>query len=205
MIYFGTGHEIKSSREEFILVGLSAFFLLLGIFLIGSVLTSRLILTADSIELKYLVSSKLLRRSDIAGFRILPTQYIPTLVLEPKSAEQKKLKIPLYFRTDEAFADWFIDISNLDREDLQKSKAGLEAAAVAVDSPGMETSEARIGKARSVVKILNLAAGITPVWAWIYPNPYPLPILPVRALPFIATILLAPPPALSHIHTHPNP
>jgi len=92
MLYFGTGHEIKSSREEFILVGLSALFLLLGIFLMGSVLTSRLILTADSIELKYLVSSKLFRRSDVAGFRILPTQYIPTLVLQPSPPSRKNSK-----------------------------------------------------------------------------------------------------------------
>jgi len=191
VLYFGTGHEVKSSRDQFMLVGLSSLFLLLGIFLISSVLTSRLIVSADSIELKYLVSSKLFRRSDIAGFRILPTQYIPTLVLQPKSAEQKKLKIPLYFRTDEAFAEWFTDISNLDREDLQKSKAELEAAATTVESPGMETSEERIGKARSVVKILNLAAGITAVWAWIYPSPYPLAMLAVGALPFIAIILLA--------------
>jgi len=98
VLYFGTGHEVKSSRDQFMLVGLSSLFLLLGIFLISSVLTSRLIVSGDSIELKYLVSSKLFRRSDIEGFRILPTQYIPTLVLQPKSAEQKKLKIPLYFR-----------------------------------------------------------------------------------------------------------
>src|SRR5258708_35683244 len=59
MLYFGTGHERKSSRGEFILVGLSAFFLLLGIFLISSVVTSRPILTAYSTELKSFVSSNL--------------------------------------------------------------------------------------------------------------------------------------------------
>jgi len=173
------------------LVGLSSLFLLLGICLLGSVLTSRLILSADSIELKYLVSSKLFRRSDIAGFRILPTQHISTLVLQPKSAEQKKLKIPLYFRTDDAFGGWFIDIPNLDREEFQKSKAELEAAAAAYASSTMEASEDRIARARTTVKILNLAAGITAVWAWIYPSPYPLAMLAAGALPFIAVVLLA--------------
>jgi hypothetical protein len=190
MIYFGTGHEVKGPRDEFMLVGLSALFLLLGIFLMGSVLTSRLILSADSIELKYLVSSKLFRRSDIAGFRILPTQYIPTLVLQPKSAEQKKLKIPLYFRTDEAFAEWFIDIPNLDREELGRSMAEVEAV-VARDTLGIDATEERIASAYRTVKILNWAAGITAAWAWIYPNPYPLAMLAAGVLPLIAIVLLA--------------
>jgi len=190
MIYFGTGHEVKGPREEFMLVGLSALFLLLGIFLIGAVLTSRLILTPDSIESKYLASSKLFRRSDIAGFRILPTQYIPTLVLQPRSAERKKLKIPLYFRTDEAFPAWFIDIPNLDHDELGHSMAELEAV-VARDSPGMDATEERIAAAYRTVKILNWATGIAAVWAWIYPNPYPLSMLAVGVLPLIAIVLLA--------------
>jgi hypothetical protein len=191
MIYFGTGHEMTSMRQQAIFVVLSFLFLLLGIYLISAVVTSRLILNADSIELKYFLSSKLFRRSDIAGYRILPTQYISTLVLQPKTVEQKKLKIPLYFRTDEAFAEWFIEIPNLDREELQKSEAELEAASAAHDSPSMESREERIAKARSTVKILNLAAGIAAVWAWIYPNPYPLAMITIGVLPFIAIILLA--------------
>lgn len=190
-IYFGTGHEVTSKRQEFMLAGLSALFLLLGIYLISAVLTSRLILGPDSFEARDFLSSKLLRRTDISGFRILPTQYISTLVMQPKAAQQKKLKIPLYFRTDEAFAEWFIDIPNLDREEFQKSEAELEAVAAADYSPGMEASEERVAKARSTVKILNWAAGITAVWTWIYPTPYPLAMSAIGVLPFIAIILLA--------------
>jgi len=190
MIYFGTGHEVKGPRDEFMLVGLSALFLLLGLFLIASVLTSRLIVSADSIELKYLASSKLLRRSDIAGYRILPTQYISTLVFQPKTAERKKLKIPLYFRTDAAFGEWFIDIPNLDHEDLGQSMAELEAV-VARDTPGIDATEERIAAGYRTVKTLNWAAGLASVWAWIYPNPYPLAMLAAGVLPLIAIVLLA--------------
>lgn len=190
IIYFGTGHEMTSLRSQFTLVALSFLFLLLGIYLITAVLTSRLILGPDFIEVKDFLSSKLLRRSDIAGFRILPTQYISTLVFQPKDAQRKKLKIPLYFRTDEAFALWFIDVPNLDREEFEQSQAELESAA-ASDNPGMEASEERILRARSIVKIMNWAAGIAAVWAWIYPNPYPLAMLAIGALPFVVIVLLA--------------
>jgi len=154
IIYFGTGHEMTTMQSQLILIGLSLLFLLLGIFLIGSVLTSRLIVSADSIELKYLFSSKLLRRSDILGYRILPTQHISTLVFQPKATEQKKLKIPLYFRTDGAFGQWFIDIPNLDREELGQSMAELETV-VARDTPGIDATEERIAGAYRTVKTLN--------------------------------------------------
>lgn len=188
--YFGTGHEMTSVRSQFALVVLSFLFLLLGIYLITAVLTSRLILGPDFFEVKDFLSSKLLRRSDIAGYRILPTQYISTLVFQPKAAERKKLKIPLYFRTDAAFGEWFIDVPNLDSEDLGQSMAELEAV-VARDTPGTDAIEERIAAAYRTVKILNWAAGIASVWAWLYPNPYPLSMLAVGALPLIAVVLLA--------------
>jgi len=190
IIYFSTGHEMTSVRSQSILVVLCSLFLLLGIYLISAVLTSRLILGTDFIEVKDFLSSKLLRRSDIAGYRVLPTQYISTLVFQPKPAERKKLKIPLYFRTDNAFGEWFIDIPNLDREDLSQSMAELEAV-VARDTLGIDATEERIAAAYRTVKILNWAAGIASGWAWIYPNPYPLSMLAVGVLPLIAIVLLA--------------
>jgi hypothetical protein len=190
IIYFGTGHEMTSVRSQLALVVLSFLFLLLGIYLITAVLTSRLIFGPDFIEVKDFLSSKLLRRSDIAGYRILPTQYISTLVFQPKAAELKKLKIPLYFRTDQAFREWFIDIPNLDHEELGQSMAELEAV-IARDTPGIDATEERIAAAYRTVKTLNWAAGIASVWTWIYPNPYPLAMLAAGVFPLIAIILLA--------------
>jgi len=190
IIYFGAGHEMENDRQKFIFVGLSALFLLLGIYLIGAVLTSRLILGPDFIEVKDFLSSKLLHRSDVAGFRILPTQYISTLVFQPRAAERKKLKIPLYFRTDRAFGQWFIDIPNLDHEDLGQSMAELETV-VARDSPGIDATEERIAGAYRTVKALNWVTGVATVWAWFYPNPYPLAMLAAGVLPLVAIVLLA--------------
>ena len=77
---------------------------------------------------------------------------------------------------DEAFAEWFIDISNLDQEELGQSLAELEAV-VARDTLGIDATEERIASAYRTVKILNWAVGIASVWAWIYPNPYPFAML----------------------------
>jgi len=138
MLYFGTGHEIKV-REKNSYGGAFRLFSAARIFLIGSVLTSRLILGRDSIELKYLVSSKLLRRSDIAGSACFRRSTFPAgLAAQVRRAE--KTQNPAVFPDRRGVPDWFIDISNLDREDLQKSQAELEAAATTVDSPAMETS-----------------------------------------------------------------
>jgi len=190
IIYFGTGHEMTTMQSQLALVVLSFLFLLLGIYLITAVLTSRLIFGPDFIEVKDFLSSKLLRRSDILGYRILPTQYISTLVFQPRAAERKKLKIPLYFRTDGAFGQWFIDIPNLDHEDLGQSMAQLETV-VARDSPGIDATEERIARAYRTVKTLNWITGIATVWAWIYPNPYPLAMLAAGVLPLIVIVLLA--------------
>ena len=190
ILYFGAGHEMVNDRQKFIFVGLSSLFLLLGIYLISAVLTSRLIFGPDFIEVKDFLSSKLLHRSDIAGFRILPTQYISTLVFQPKAAEQKQLKIPLYFRTDDAFGQWFIGITNLDVEEHSQSFIELETA-VARDSPGIDATEERIAAAYRTAKTLNWVTGIATVWAWIYPNPYPLAMLVAGVLPLIAIVLLA--------------
>jgi len=190
IIYFGTGHEMTTMQSQLALVVLSFLFLLLGIYLITAVLTSRLTFGPDFIEVKDFLSSKLLRRSDIAGYRILPTQYISTLVFQPKAAERKKLKIPLYFRTDGAFGQWFISIPNLDHEDLGQSMAELETV-VARDTPGVDATEERIAAAYRTVKTLNWVTGIATVWAWIYPNPYPLAMLAAGVLPLIVIVLLA--------------
>jgi hypothetical protein len=189
-VYFGTGHEMTSLRSQLTFVVLSFLFLLLGVYLIVAVLTSRLILGPDFIEVKDFLSSKLLRRSDIAGYRILPTQYISTLVFQPKATEQKKLKIPLYFHTDASFGGWFIGIPNLDSEDLGRSMAELEAV-VAREAPGSDATEERIAGAYRTVKALNWAAGIASVWALIYPDPYWLSMLAVAALPLLTIVLLA--------------
>ena len=190
MYYFGTGHEMTSVRSQVALVVLCFLFLLLGTYLITAVLTSRLILGPDFFQVKDFLSSKLLRRSDIAGYRILPTQYISTLVFQPKAAEQKKLKIPLYFRTDGAFRQWFIGIPNLDQEELGQSMVELEAV-VARDSPGVDATEERIAAAYRTAKTLNWATGIATVWAWFYPKPYPLAMLAAGVLPLIVIFLLA--------------
>src|SRR6266478_2211943 len=90
--YFGTGHEVKGPRDEFMLVGLSALFLLLGLFLFGSVLTSRLIVSADSIELKYLVSSKLYPARTSRVFAYFRRSTFPRWFWSPSPPSKKNSK-----------------------------------------------------------------------------------------------------------------
>jgi hypothetical protein len=186
--YFGTGHEISNRTQQVILVGGSLLFALLGIYLIGTILRYRVTLRADAIVAETLFSTRTLLRSDIAGRRLLRTRYVSTLVLVPRNAGQKKLKLAQMYQQDAAFEAWFGDIPDIDAADFARSQAEL-----AVDpNLGFSSEERRqqVESAKKTVIALNIAAGISFVWGIFFPYPYPLVLLLPAALPLIAIILL---------------
>lgn len=187
MWYFGTGHEIQNRGQLAMMVSISFAFAALGAFLIASVPRSRVTLRADAIVVQGLFSSRTLSRDNIAGRRILPTQYIQTLVIVPRSERDKKLKLALAMRTDSAFVAWFAAIPDLDAEQLAKSEADLSA------DPDLgfhsEDRKEQLRTAKQTAKVLTAIAWIASLWGWFFPRPYNLVILILVALPVIAIVL----------------
>lgn len=186
--YFGSGHGSQSVRQAGIMAAISFLFVLLGAFLIFSITRSRITLSADAITVQETFSSRTLLRSQIAGRRILPTQYASTLVLVPRSHGAKKLKLAMIFSTDAAFDAWFSNLPDLDADEIQQSEVQLLA------DPELgfhsDTRKERVAEARRIARNLTIAAWIAFFWAVLFPHPYGLVMLVAAALPLVSLILL---------------
>lgn len=189
MVYFGLGHELKSPGERLFLVLLSFLFVALGSYVLIYTFQSKVILHADRIEWHGVKSVRSLRRDDIAGWRIIRTQYVSTLELRPRSPGIKKLKITLMLKRDEVFEAWFASLPNLDAQEQEESLARVVEDQRVAATP--EERVQKLAKAKKIAAVLSWAAGIVSVWGWLYPRPYDLAIAILAIIPAIAVILLA--------------
>jgi hypothetical protein len=182
--YFATGRGGTAPGGSIFLAALCLVFFLLGAYLVLAMLKSKLILTADSIELRDPFITKHMLRSQIAGWRILPTQYISTLELVPRDPHAKKIKFPLTLEVDEQFDAWLATLTSLDEQERSESFSQLKAQM----DPTLtdDQREELLLKAHRFSKFLTWATGFAAVWGWFYPRPYPLVILLLSAIPPIA-------------------
>ena len=185
--YFATGRGGTVPRASILLILLCFCFFLLGAYLVLAMLKSKLILTADSIELRDPLVTKHLLRSQIAGWRVLPTQYISTLVLVPRDPHAKQIKFPLTFKLDEQFEAWLEPLTNLDAQDQAESVAHIDAQL----DPSLteEQREVILFNAYRFSKYLTWASWTAAALGWFYPRPYSLVILILAAIPPIAIYL----------------
>ena len=182
--FFATGRGETAPRASILLVALCLVFLLLGAYLILAMLKSKIILTTDAIELHDPFTTKHMLRSQIAGWRVLPTQYISTLELLPRDPHAKKIKFALTIKLDEQFQAWLATLPNLDEQERSESFAHLEAQL----DPSLtnDQREELLVNAVKFSKFLTWATWLAALWGWFYPRPYSLVILILSAVPPIA-------------------
>ena len=185
--YFATSRGGTAPRASILLTLLCFCFFLLGAYLALAMLKSKLILTADAIELREPFVTKHLLRSQLAGWRIIPTQYISTFVLVPRDPHANKVKFPLTFKLDGQFEAWLEPLINLDAQDRSESLTQL----VAQLDPNLpeEQREVRLLNAYRFSKYFTWATWLASAWGWFYPRPYSLLILFLAAIPPIAIYL----------------
>jgi hypothetical protein len=186
--YFGTGHEMRSPLQAALMAAVCLLFALVGAYLIIYALRTNVTLRPDAIVVQEIFTCKTLLRADIAARRLLPTQYVRTLVLIPRATGQKKLKFGLAVSTDAAFASWLADIPDLDAKELSESQKAL-----GVDPDLGFNSEERsqtIARAKNLATVLNALAFVSLFWSFTFPRPYFLLIAILSALPLIALGLL---------------
>jgi len=200
MVYFGLGHEMKSPGERLFFVLLSFLFVVLGSYVLIYTYKSKIILYADRLEWHGVRSVRSLRRDDITAWRIIPTQYISTLEVRPRSPGIKKLKISLMLKRDDVFAAWFASLPNLDAQEEAESLARVVEDQSVAATP--EERAQKLARAKQIAKALNCAAGIAAVWGWLYPRPYDAAMAVLVVIPAIAVILLATGNGLYQVEGH---
>jgi hypothetical protein len=154
-------------KGPLVITGISLTLVLLGGYLILSMLFSKVILRPDAVEVRNLLSHKTLLRHDIAGRRFAPAT--ATIELIPLDNGKEKFKVAVFTKPDALFTAWFESIPNLDAGDLMKTHA---------ERPHAYRQEARkvAGKAlgMSFVGLVGILIG-----AHLYP---PLDMAPVIVL-----------------------
>ncbi|MFL6712790.1 MAG: hypothetical protein ACJ8LN_07655 [Sulfurifustis sp.] len=186
--YFGTGHETKSADDAAMLVAVCLAFVALGGFLILYMLTTRVVLSADAIELRDFIRRRKLRRDDIAGRRVVDAHYYSTLVFVPKRAETKPLKIMSIMQTDFFFQAWFATLPDLDAQELEKSASEILASRDLGRT--LEERVERLAAARKIAKGLTVVAVGVSIWGYFLLDPYEIVIAALAVLPLIAIALI---------------
>jgi peptidoglycan/LPS O-acetylase OafA/YrhL len=185
--YFATGRGTTAPPATIFLTLLCFCFFLLGAYLALAMLKGKVILTADAIELRDPFVTRQLLRSQIAGWRLIPTQYVSGLEFVPRDPHGKKIKFALTIKLDEHFEAWLGTLTNLDAQDQAESLAHLN---IQLDpSLTEEQREVSLSNAYRFAKYLTWASWVAAVWGWFYPRPYSLVILILAAIPPIAIYL----------------
>lgn len=188
MIYFGTGHEMRSPGEKTVFALLSLVFFLLALYLVLYTFKSKLILHADRVEWHDVFTTRSLLRNQIGAWRIVQTQYVSTLEFIPQDKGAKKLKVGLTFNMDDAFQMWLEGLPNLDVVEREKSAANiLEDPTVGAT---LEDRSQLLAAAKKKSSVLTWIAGIVAAWGFFYPRPYGLAMAVLAVVPLIAVALL---------------
>jgi hypothetical protein len=160
---------------------------LLAVYIAMSCAMSRLVLRADSIEMRGPLGSRMLRRDAIAGRRRQPTRGKPILIVVPKSG--RPLRLDSGFKSDSVLNAWIDALPDLDLQERQASEAKLIADPAFGSSPKDRLD--RLAKARQVAKVANGVTVAAVLWAYVYPHPYQLAILLLALLPWCAVAIVA--------------
>ena|SRR5215472_11186226 len=121
---FGIYYSVVAGEElgpkgPTVTISLSLMLALLGGYLIASMLLSKVILRADAIEVRNLLSRQTMLRQEIMGRRFFFGT--GTIELIPRDKQKKKLKIAYLTNPDSAFAAWFESIPDLDAAECNKA------------------------------------------------------------------------------------
>jgi hypothetical protein len=185
--FFATGRGGTAPGASFFSVALCLVFFLLGAYLALAMLKSKVILTADAIELRDPLFTKHMLRSQIAGWRVIPTQYVSALEFIPRDPHAKKLNFTLTIKIDAQFEAWLATLTDLDEQERSESLAQLDTQ-LDPSLPKEQRAEL-LSKARNSAKYLTWVTWLAAAWGWFYPRPYTLAILIISALPLVAIFL----------------
>jgi tetrahydromethanopterin S-methyltransferase subunit E len=158
--------------------------------LLATELTYTVTLTDDTIAVSRWGWERVLARSEIAGRRELRggngRRWVTFIPIDPQAAP---LRLASSLATDAAFEAWIAGLRDLNAEDLKASEAGI------ADDPRYGATPqqrlARLARARTVMKGMNIAAIGVAAWCLIAPWPYLAAIGAAAIFPMLAAVVVA--------------
>ena len=183
--------EGRSNETGFVLLCLllGGGFMLFFLFALISVFKDRLEVHPEKIRDVCFLGTTELYLNDISGFRILPTQYVQMLIIQPKHSTAKKIKVALIIDHKEELLEWLNqNLVNLDSQEYQEEMDQL------LSDPELGASEEQrlslLNRAKRWSMILNGLAIVSSLWVLIRPQPYTYAIWTSISLPLIALFSL---------------
>lgn len=105
ILYLGVAGDQLGPKGPAVIVSLGLVLALLGIYLIVNMLTSRVILGPDAIEVRSFLTRQRMLRQEITGRRFFLAS--GTIELIPRNSDKKKLKVAYLTNADDQFSAWF--------------------------------------------------------------------------------------------------
>jgi uncharacterized membrane protein YidH (DUF202 family) len=161
--------------------------LMVALFRWGS--RNRIEVDGKEIQSVQLFGTKRLKLEDIEGFRIVPTQYVKTLVFTPRPGGGRRLRVALSYQRSAELVAWANrNFKNLDAVQFKSDLDEMVRQGGHGTSP--EELAAKLKQARKWCRLVNLIAIPIAYWGFIWPQPYTVLIWVLVATPLIGLLLL---------------
>lgn len=187
--------DTRDTPQGLMLVFLLVLIAAAAAFYVVDNLKSSLVLRADRLEIHELWRVRSIRRDDIKTRQVLRPPNSPAiLVLQLNGPDPRRVRLPLMWATDSAWASWFSNILDVDVEAAKSFEA-----AVSDDRTLGATAKVRRQRLAGARRLARGAvwtnAGLI-AWALLYPRPYELLVVVLVALPWIAVWIMAQAPGI---------
>ena len=161
---------------------------LLGLYAIARALWFRVVLSGDRIELIQPFFRRQMLRKEIHGWRVQRNRYGVTLELVPQDRKADKLWIPLVFKTDDSWREWFSSLTDLDAEAVRE----VEQELIDRVYPHLPADERvwQIARLRRLAAWVNVASLLL-ILTLLPAVPARLTVLVCTLLPWVAVGLVA--------------
>jgi hypothetical protein len=165
-----------------------------AIYLVDTLL-SVIELRVDRLEIHELWRTRSIRREDILTQQVLrQSNSPPTLVLQLKTPDTRRIKLPIMWQMDSAWVSWFAGVPDVDMEAAKSFEAAIDANAELGATPADRRQ--RLASARRIARLaIWVNAGLV-AWTFLYPHPYQALIFILIALPWIAIWIMAQAPGI---------
>lgn len=199
LLYFASGHRADKESTTYLWIAICVAFVVVSAYLVLTMLRSKIVLFADRIEIHELTVTRILRRDEIAGWRINGS---PGLILQSKYPPGKTISTAWVYKADPELDQWFAELDNLDEKEAESAIDEIAAN----DSLGVDEQERfeTLARAKRLTRVMNVLGGVLFIWGVFLPRPYEVVIALLLVAPWLAALTAWRSSGLIHLDGRPN-